>query len=272
MLYVRNKLYSHLSLESGIKYYNRDIRKSECKFVKSFKELVEAMAKISYNNPDHTLFYRGQDADYQDEYQNSSLYPRIYRTIHNKSLLRKISDKRFNDLEKAGQLLVEKLVEADTRKMKKFKELKWAILQHYEVCRTPLLDVTNSLRVACSFADLNNSNEKGYVFVFGVPHINGSITYSSEEELLNIRLQSICPPIALRPYYQDGYLLGTFPHQEKKKSSLNFAKRLIAKFEFSRKHFWDKDFTPIPKRALYPDQNDKVFNICQSIKSEIPSE
>ncbi len=39
--------------------------------------------------------------------------------------------------------------------------LRWAILQHYEVCRTPLLDVTQS--IAASFASMVNGDER-YVF------------------------------------------------------------------------------------------------------------
>jgi hypothetical protein len=80
----------------------------------------------------------------------------------------------------------------------------WAILQHYEVCDTPLLDVTNSLRVAASFATNNPAAEGPVLYVLGVPSLSGSITASSEQGLQIIRLSSICPPEARRPYFQEG--------------------------------------------------------------------
>jgi hypothetical protein len=104
----------------------------------------------------------------------------------------------------------------DINKLKKFPELQWSILQHYEVCDTPLLDLKQSLRVAASFA-LNWTSSEGYIFVFALPYPNGTISYFSEEELVIVRLLSVCPSEALRPHFQEGYLVGTFPTYIKKK-------------------------------------------------------
>ena len=153
----------------------------------------------------------------------------------------------------------------------KFPEIRWAIIQHYEICETPLVDLTSSLRVACSFA-LNKSQEGGYVFVLGFPAINGSIPYSVEEELLIVRLSSICPTDAQRPYYQEGYLVGTFPTQiqvlDGKKSNFDVARRLIAKYKIPNEGFGDKDFSNIPHGALFPS-NDKLELICYDIKNKV---
>jgi hypothetical protein len=66
-------------------------------------------------------------------------------------------------------------------------------LQHYEVCGTPLLDVTHSLRVAASFA--TNDAVKGHnptLYVLVVPALSGSVSASSDQGLQTIRLSSIC--------------------------------------------------------------------------------
>ncbi len=165
-------------------------------------------------------------------------------------LMSRLSDVPFEGKEKLG----------------KFPELVWAILQHYEVCDTPLIDVTSSLRVAASFA-LNSSPDDGHLFVFGLPHPSGSISYSVELELLNMRLLSICPPTAHRPYFQEGFLVGSFPSRRTTRHiSLDLRGRLIAKFKLVGNSFWDNNFHSIPRNALFP--NDDPFEaICRTIKS-----
>ncbi len=96
---------------------------------------------------------------------------------------------------------------------------------------------------------------------------------NSEHDIVNIRLLSICPPDALRPYYQEGYLVGTdeITIEYDSKDELDFNNRLVAKFRLERnKDFWGNDFGNIPKSALYP--TDKVFGeICTQIKEKIVS-
>ena len=138
-------------------------------------------------------------------------------------------------------------------KIKNFSELQWSILQHYRVCATPLLDITQSLRVAASFA-LNSATDKAYIFVFALPYPQGTITYFTEDELLNVRLLSSCPSDALRPHFQEGFLVGTFPSRVKRKQpSFDFGRRLVAKIEIPKKGFWDSNFYAIPKDDLSPN-------------------
>ena len=130
-------------------------------------------------------------------------------------------------------------------------------MQHYEVCQTPLLDLTQSLRVAASFA-LASEGKEGYCYVFGFPYPNGSISFSVDLEIINIRLLSICPPGAKRPYFQEGFLVGSFPsNTEERIPNHDIGVRLIAKFKLKSEHFWDNDFQPIPQNALLPT-DDKV--------------
>ena len=152
--------------------------------------------------------------------------------------------------------------------IKRKKYIQWSILQHYEVCATPLLDFTHSLRVACSFAQLNNSTGYAFVYVFGLPYITNRISINSEHDLVNVRLLSICPPDALRPYYQDGCVVGTedITQDYESKTELDFRNRLIAKFRIpSNSRFWGKGFSSIPETALYP-RGDKFLHLCESLK------
>jgi len=126
--------------------------------VSSFRELVEHSAKLSFKNKDYLIFYRGQTSDHKNKAGNSSFYPSIYRGdyLQNKEIIY-----RFDILEGSSKALTDLF---EKEKVEGYKELKrrrsvqWSILQHYEVCNTPLLDFTHSLRVACSFATLDRIN------------------------------------------------------------------------------------------------------------------
>lgn len=117
---------------------------------------------------------------------------------------------------------------------------------------------------------LNNSNKEAYVYVFGLPYLTNRISVNSEQDIINIRLLSICPPKALRPYFQEGYLAGTDAIITKYdiKSELDFNNRLIAKFEIPNdKSFWGEGFHQIPYDSLYP-KNDPIEELCAQIKKE----
>lgn len=236
--------------------------------VKTFRELVEKTAQLAFKNKDNLIFYRGQAYDYRNKANNSTFYPSIYRGDY--LPLRELTN-RFDILEGSSEALVklfeEKKIEGH-KELKRRKSVQWSILQHYEVCQTPYLDFTHSLRVACSFATIENANEFAYIFVFGLPYLTNRISVNSEHELINIRLLSICPPTAFRPYFQEGYLAGTedVTTNYDSKNELDFNNRLIAKFRIpNNKTFWGKDFDSIPKSSLYPD-GDPIFDLCQEIK------
>ena len=153
------------------------------------------------------------------------------------------------------------------------KHIQWSILQHYGVYETPLFDLTHSIRVACSFAQYKAQEGKGYVYVFGMPYVMNRISHNSEHDLVNIRLLSICPPEALRPYFQEGYLAGTEDITDfyDSKDKLDFRNRLIAKFEIpSQARFWGEGFDRIPDTVLYP-RGDRIEKLCREIKKEVCS-
>jgi hypothetical protein len=246
------------------------IRKSDGLEVHSFLELARKVAELQFLNRDLVLMFRGQPKDYKNQKKNTSLKPTIFRfgkdgKLPSQSILRK----RFEKLSMAEFELVERYqqFEGTGRKQKhsvtrlqRQRILRWSILQHYEVCDTPLLDVTHSLRIAASFAS-QRSEEYSYLMVVGVPNLSGAITASADAGLQIIRLSSVCPPSAIRPHIQEGYLLGEYPEIAESSQKehyfhyeIDFGRRLVAKFKFRPDSFWraSEDFPQLPEAALYP--------------------
>ncbi|MFC1719566.1 FRG domain-containing protein [Pseudomonadota bacterium] len=264
------QFYCHMSLNSGELFTNKSIRHDNGLKVKSFRDLVQNVAKIANHNPDYNLFFRGQSNEYKLASGASSFYPTIFRSP-GKSLRNEELSSRYALLDSCTSALISELEGLEIEnysKLKKFPELPWSILQHYGVCDTPLLDFTHSLRVAASFA-LDRATHKAYVYAFAFPFPSGTISYFTEDELLNVRLLSACPSIALRPHFQEGYLLGSFPsYAGRKQPSFDFGRRLIAKFEIPANEFWGEEFDEIPMDALYPPIDD-VKEICKKIEADV---
>lgn len=242
--------------------------------ISTFRELVEQVANLSYLNKDFLLFFRGQKNDYRNTNNNSTFYPTIYRSDY---LTQSELDFRFEKLSSASKILVDLLKKNHIQgitEIERKKYIQWSILQHYEVTETPFIDVTQSLRVACSFAQLNNEEKNAFIYVFGLPYFTNRISINSEHDLINIRLLSISPPQALRPYFQEGYLIGTddVVNDYSNKSELDLNNRLIAKFEIPNTDvFWGEHFNRIPESALYPP-NDTIQSICKEIQIEVQTE
>lgn len=137
----------------------------------------------------------------------------------------------------------------------------WAVIQHYELWPTPLLDLTTSLRVAASFAfgferdeRGNPTAEDGFVFVFGVPTVTGDLMQPRGASLA-IRLNSVCPPSARRPHLQDGVLVGRddpkLIRDDPRVAAIPIAK---LRLDNSNLNFWrDTDFPPLSKGSLLPE-------------------
>ncbi|MEL7668360.1 MAG: FRG domain-containing protein [Actinomycetota bacterium] len=242
--------------------------------VASFDELVREVAQLSYVNRDYLLFYRGQAEDYRNRAGASTFYPSIYR---GERLPRESVALAFDVLDLAASRLCDGLYlrEIDGhRDVRRRRYIQWSILQHYEVCPTPLLDLTQSLLVACSFAFLEDTGTEPYVFVFGMPYVSNRVSINSEHDLVNVRLLSICPPDALRPYFQEGYVAGTdeVTTQYDSKSELDFTNRLVAKFKLTGgRSFWGDGFRPLSRAVLYPE-DDRVQWICDEIRRDLEAE
>jgi len=270
---IEGSIFSHLNLNNK-KKDKVNIASTEPLIIDNFIELVKKIAILSFHNKDHLLFFRGQKEDHLNRRKNSSFYPSIYRT-KGENLSKELLKIRFKLLDQASRLLIEKFEEHkltdSIHELKRRKFIQWSILQHYEVCDTPLLDLTQSLRVACSFA-LSANQEFGYVFVFGLPYITNRITINSEQDIVNIRLINICPPQALRPYFQEGNLVGTADvlNDYENRAELDFKRRLIAKFKISNSNeFWGNQDSL--EKYLMP-KDDQVEILCKEIKDALKQE
>ncbi len=252
----------------------KDVAINKGYFVNTYRELVEQVAKLSYLNKDYLLFFRGQTSDYKNKAGKSTFYPTIYRSDY---LTQQELDYRFDKLYSASKILAELFKKHRIEgqyELRRKKFIQWSILQHYEVTETPLIDITQSIRVACSFAQLNNKQETAFIYVFGLPYYTNRISINSEHDLINIRLLSITPPKALRPYFQEGFLVGTddITNEYERKEELDLNNRLIAKYEIpNSKSFWGRSFDRIPKNALYPEK-DAIEKICRNIGRDLRSE
>jgi len=263
-----------LTPELARQYGKEPVWRSSAFPLATFRALVEHVARLAYANRDELLFFRGQNKDYQSKAGGTTLYPSIYRED---ALAARELRHRFEMLDQASRLLIDKFKTAGIeghRELRYKRYIQWSILQHYEVVATPLLDFTHSLRVACSFAQMRSTDPACYVYVLGLPYLTNRISVNSEHDIVNIRLLSICPPAALRPYFQEGYLAGTtdVTTDFDSKTELDFRNRLIAKFEIPRaRNFWGRGFNQIPETALYP-RGDKILDLCNNLKSQLRDE
>lgn len=247
--------------------------------VSSFIELLKKIAKLSYHNSRFHLYFRGQSKDYSTNYRGepistSSLYPSILRptgTENRKDALRK----RFDKLAYAEDLL--KALPISIGDLHQNQLIRWALLQHYEVTPTPLLDVTLSLQSALSFA-LNGSREEGYLYVLALPHPHGPLSVSLESMTQIVDLAQVCPPEALRPHFQSGQLLSDYPavssvelsHDGRGMRGNNFAARLLSKFRLTNCRNWEAEgFTPTPDSILYPNEADQWYREIAPIKAKL---
>lgn len=259
---------------------NTKIRKDAGYHVNSYLDLAKKVAELQFRNQDYVLLFRGQQTDYKNREKNTSLRPSIFRNAHSGQNYSNELSSRFDLLRRAERLLVEEYQQqkfSGTNRLRRHRIIRWSILQHYEVCPTPLLDVSHSLRITASFASIGD-NDEVFLFVLGVPNISGAITASAEAGVETIRLSGVCPPEAVRPHIQEGYLLSEYPElgdfdqkQEYKNHEIDFGLRLLGKFRLNPGTFWEaKAFPMVEKQALYPEvMDDPLLKVADKIRQQI---
>jgi hypothetical protein len=248
--------------------------------VADYMDLAARVAELQYRNRNHVLFFRRQSGDWRSVRGFTTLKPTLFRPPSGRSRVSAAElTKRFTQLA-AAELLLAYSFKTHKRlawqRLARDRLLRWSILQHYEVCPTPLLDVTHSLRIAASFASLGGSDE-AFLYVLAVPNLSGAITANAESGLQVIRLASVCPPAAIRPHIQEGYLLGEYPDmadtlqsQHYKAHELDLGRRIVAKFRFKPTSFWDDDtFPQVSHAALYPKGRDWLERLADDIAAKV---
>jgi len=240
------------------------VRASDGYNVKTFRQLMDEVANVTISNKNFDMFYRGQNNDfknnqaayYSDRKAKSTIYPSISRPEKKYDGSLKYSIKR-TQIEKRYENLLKMIDLVRGKRGSYFNEYYYSLFQHYEILPTPFIDITQSLRVASTFA--LRKSQTGYLYVFGLPYPNQSISFYSDLEIVLIKLQNVIQSNALRPRYQEGFLVGKYPIRPTKTNGDDLANRMVAKFflDNSNGDFWDKYFQPMPEEVLFP-KDDKV--------------
>lgn len=182
--------------------------------VYSYRELLECNAEVASLNTRYSIFYRGQAADYFNQHGRVSIQPSIYRgTRRDRPEELEMRFKKLDDMVGCLRRACSKsefpeLVDKLERTVNC-----WAIIQHYGLFDTPLVDVSQSLRVACAFA-LDGmkgelvAEEGPVVYAVALPFAAGPLTLDDNEELYLMKLDALMPSLALRPFMQESYLVG----------------------------------------------------------------
>lgn len=249
--------------------------------IDSYSKLVELVGYLSFYNKNYVLLYRGQK---QRHHYNGKLsfLPTIYRK-NGEELTNESLQERFRSLRQLTEQInkLPELQKVFTAIDDSDKEIVLqSIIQHYHSefkksipnIGTPFLDFTQSLRVAYSFAGLDDkykptkANGHVYVYIFGFPYLPKYIW--SENNMTIIRLLSICPALALRPFFQEGYLASKGKITDCKDiEKCDFNRQLIAEVEIPINDITNnKYFHRIPPESLDELTLDPLIQILQSRK------
>lgn len=255
--------------------------------VNTYRDLFKIVSFLNVMNKEFSLLFRGQSRDYSPD---PSILRENWEVPGGNETVRLSEDRQYYwqqlapICDWASEILRGKLprhAPFDQYKYPAKKYLRvapWAVIQHYGLWPTPLLDMTSSLRVAASFAlGLPKTRYTGILYVFAIPHIISDVMDSSaNDNPLAVRLSSVCPPIASRPHLQEGYLFGNpnFETGDLAQTGVPAASSwLVAKFRLenlrrsrssSGTKFWDLDFPKHTAGSLLPaSQNDSLPSIFQ---------
>ena len=261
---------------------------------KNYEQLIEIVSFIGVMNKRHALFFRGQG-------RHRDPVPAIFRrrwrslsgTVHEIPKGPRALNRIWEHLgTQIGNIVREECARFPMPRpatLRMFREAMWAVAQHYELWPTPLIDLTQNLRIAASFALLGEQRE-GNLYVAALPPSTNSVTYDADQHVVLARLQAVCPPVAKRPHYQDGFLAGRFPFESptcnaidsKPRSVSSLSRRLLVRIvlengpgqgkddEGSAGSFWSPDFPPMSASSLMPSvDNDPLLRAFLQHADEI---
>ena len=248
---------------------------------RSYKKLRIAVAQLAHYNPSLRLYFRGQQLDSRDQAGRMSLMPSIFRDQPSEDrlggkisqrLTSSILNNRSYDLDLAESLFLGRLRYKDWehgfQRVRHHTEVAWAILQHYEVTRTPLLDVTPSLDVALNFA-FAGCGKTGALYVIGIPANMSPMHFDYLNNLVFLSLASLIPPIALRPHFQSACLVGPWPLTfDKASQQYDVARRLVAAFWLDRREMKRTGYRDVEPELLFP-KNDAFERLCKHVRSDL---
>lgn len=223
--------------------------------VHRYTELVYLVSHLRFLNKEHFILYRGESKEHLND-NTLSFLPTIFRSDFKSDF-----EELKNKTEQLGEL--EELKEfCDENK----EIVIQSFIQHYVLCKTPYLDLTQSLRIAYSMGlinaeQANEPREKIYVYLFALPYPDANI--SKVENITMVNLTSICPPLALRPQLQEGYLV---KYNDDRK---DFNEYLLAGIEIDKKELDDsKKFAVIHTKSLLENEMDCFKDEVEKVLSK----
>jgi hypothetical protein len=248
--------------------------------VTSYRDLFRAVAFLNVMNKQHQLVFRGQSRDVQPT-------PTLLRgewTSPRDGTFAIAADRAyyFSALDTACGRATRVLLDTGLPRHRPFETYgsnperrvaPWAVVQHYELWPTPLVDLTSSLRVAATFAlGVPDHHGSGYVYVFAMRGVVSDVMrISKRSRFAAVRLSAVCPPTTERPHLQEGLLAGdpSFGLHAEGTSRSSLLDRLVAKFRLvdrrpnDRSTFWDRDFPPHSSSSLLPHDDIRVALVSE---------
>lgn len=223
--------------------------------VRSFTDLVRHTAQIAALRHDDLTFFRGQREDWRNRGGRTTVYASLYRPEPGRTSLSAASLAARRARMDAGVAVIRRRADdlGRANPLWRYREYATALLQHYELCPTPMVDLTLSLHVAASFARGPDGLGAGVLLVFALPYPTETLSLYPRLGMSLARLQSLCPADARRPQFQEGWLVGRMPLTADKTPEDDLAHRLVAKYALpAGPAFWDGGFQPVPQAALLP--------------------
>ncbi|MGM9474540.1 FRG domain-containing protein [Pseudarthrobacter sp. YS3] len=262
--------------------------------VERYEDLADIVSFLAVMNKNLTLLFRGQREDYPQ------LLPTLQRPTCPPDARWAVAGTMdanrawyWNKLEGIEEKVREVLFEKGLPRWRHIRDsrfARWAVIQHYELWPTPMLDFSTSLRVAATFAfgepeDFNSGEHKisnpsaeksGFLYITGVDRLQSDLMALPDNDaversngLVTVRLNAVCPPRAVRPHLQEGVLVCRYPFDGDwmlDPGRNDFSSRLIAKIKLiDRGSFWSPDFPRLTKRALLPTVDQLGDDLCSRV-------
>jgi hypothetical protein len=256
--------------------------------VRSFRELIKLTAFLNVMNKSDHLLYRGQGGDWpllstllREEWVVPGTGQPVPLGAHRASYFQELGQvcQRVAPL-LAGRLPRHRPFETFGSKPER-RMAPWAVIQHYELWPTPVLDFSGSLRIAASFAlgGAGTPRSSGYLFVCAFRHVKSDpmTLHTVGRADVALRLSAVCPPSAERPHLQDGFLVGnprfSTPDLEAPQTPGVLVARIHLVDESSSEQggdsFWDDDFPRHTEESLLPTGDQFLAMFVEAFEHQV---